>query len=64
MRQDGDDAIKRQYLNTAHYNETGEVVAVPPFFLLKHFYSPLFVQFFLMVTCFTANSSSVFFTFN
>ena len=39
----GNDAIKRQYLNTSRYNETGEVVAVPPFFLLTHFYSPEFV---------------------
>ena len=39
----GNDAIKRQYLNTARYNETGEVVAAPSFFLLTHFYSPEFV---------------------
>ena len=57
----GNDAIKRQYLNTSRYNETGEVVAVPPFFLLTHFYSPEFVcSVFPHVTCFTANSSSVF----
>ena len=39
----GNEAIKRQYLNTSRYNETGEVVAVAPFFLLTHFYSPEFV---------------------
>ena len=39
----GNDAIKRQYLNTSRYNETGEVVAVAPFFLLTHFCSPEFV---------------------
>ena len=61
----GLNSIKRQYLNTSRYNETGEVVAVPPFFLLTRFYSPEFLcSVFPHVTCFTANFSSVFCTFN